>query len=1383
MSNPGYDNFIDYYKDSPQIILRDFNGDCYQLLTTNFNGNEGKASAYPSGGTNVKDSDKYSYSNGKAYGNFPGKSGNNNLWDTTYKIFDWKNDYTRMDRGIIIPGGAGSNADSYNSVYELSKQGDLPGYVKTSTGECTRTSSVNSANYIQALTPGNKPFYSFSVYVKKNSNDFFKDMYTLNPNKFRSMIITNQTRNNVGIPEGAFNKVVCDDTSQPLNLFNSAGCSSSQIDNWCNVIPNIFPNNNASIPPPSMCDNSIRNGKINNTLTNLCNNNQAMGTQYCKNIINKVSPNTNSELFNNLTPTWCKISSNLNSRAGELPVPTQCYETVNSGSMDSYLQNICDRDSMGSVFCKDVYTNPNLKISPAVKSTLTNNWCKVNNNLNPGNLNSAVVPSQCYSTVTSGSMDEYITKQCTPANMGTKFCNDIFTNPSYSLTTNLRNVIRSNAGSYCNNDNTITTPECSMVYNDCSQLNAAFDDTTIPYYKCNSLINKLTNETTKNKLLSKSDLSKLDANLSTYQKKSIISGFNNVGSNIVEASLCALATNANDPSCASFQSNNFSALINTNDNNPVLIMYFTDDGSKTPFAIPAGMDFHNSLSFTSFPNNLSYFNTKPKYTLTPLWYAKFYVYLSPSATDQYLFSVNAMTDAKVYLNNTLIINAWNNTVPTSSTLTRATSSAYITLSPSNGPYLLYIEYRNITSTANVQISYVTKTAPTIQKLLDPTSVLRTSIVGSSTVYSPSNPPPATTPTIWISKFNPFLLAQTAQEIQTINYCNTNNRFATDPECTGTAQNSFNGINKTYTSNIKNKNNADFQKTMLDYCSDPKYDRFATDATFCGSDNYQSYLLKPTNGSGINEQMQTRLKTYCSNPVNNKYTTPNAQNYCRTTDNINNLAYTSNGANLKMLPGYADAIRGSRMKYMTDSLQNSLSTNATPVPISQDVLDYLTADYPIIQKNTALSNDTNISAFDQSIMNYCSDPRYNRFATDGVYCNNSAYKKNILNNSKSPDQTLLKSMGDYCLNPNNQEYCRTVDKENNKNYTTNGANLPMNIKYADAIRTNRFNYVQNSINEAMNSNNTTPGEIKQDIIDYISIDYPEIQSNNDLRSLYPNDKLLTTNIYPYCENVPDYKKNKLCSTLYTKYASDPNVQASIARINEFNYGISSNAFMGKSTNSVSNTTYSTARDSPDAFAKFLPYVLNYCETGDNIISKECQDYYKNVSNTINNGLAAQYKANSTYKTPTLSASTIDQINAAGATLPIPTIVPTIVSVSNSTTTPPMLVTVESTPTTTPSTNIATNPTTAPINVVGTVTTTPPTNIVTSPSAVPSSFSNRNYNNCHIEDDYMVEYKSNWLYHIILFMCLVILITMVMKLVKCKQRNIFKPSNSIFDLFKY
>jgi len=900
-----------------------------------------------------------------------------------------------------------------------------------------------------------------------------------------------------------------------------------------------------------------------------------------------------------------------------------------------------------------------------------------------------------------------IIQKCNGTNITTDIC------PSVRQTTTipeLKKTLNSTLSSYCANDTNINTPVCLDVFNNCNLENAVFDDVTVPDYKCNTLINSLKNNDTKNKLLSKTNLTKL-TNLTPVQKKTIVSTFNTDGTTAVEDALCALATNTNDPICS------LSKFVNTTPQNPILVMYFNSDNTNTPFAVPNGMDYFNSLSFTSFvqpPSTQKYFNVKPKVPLTSTWYAKFYVYLIPVSPDQYSFSINTNKGARVYLNNTLIIDAWN-------TPNKLLSSMFIPLL-SDVRYLLYIEYvSDSTGNPNLQLSYNSK--------LDKTSKSLSIIAASKSNIS-------------MAVFNPLMMTQIAQGLQSIEYCTTNNRFATDPICTGTSSNLYNGFNNIYTSNINDATNVKFQNTIMDYCSTDN--KFATDTIYCNNPTYQQFLLNPKTGYNADQKMKDNMTKYCSDPVNNKYSTPNSQNYCRTTDNDNNKNYTKDGKKLNMKIEYADAIRTGRSTYMSNALQNSLSTNTSPIDVTQDVIDYIAIDYPIIQGN-GIAN----ANIDNNIINYCADPKYNRFATDSTYCNNPTFVKNVLKTNTKSD-IMEKNIGDYCYNnsdyttPNSAPYCRTVDNINNKNYTPDGKNLNMRVEYADSIRNNRLKYVQNSIKDTIRqTNGNTTGEISPGVVDYINNDI-SIMLDNKAIPQGAEHPILMPEIYPYCENVPDYKKNKLCNTIYSKFSNDPNVIASTTRINDFNYGISSNAFMGKSDNDVANNAYTAARDAPDSFAKYLPYAINYCGTNDNIVSDECTKYYNNVSNVINNGLASQYKSNSIYKTPIMQQDILNQINSAGMPMP-------------------------------KNTNPVLDPVVAP------VATTIQTTIPTTPTpATTSTFSNYKHNN-DCDDDL---YNSNYLYHIILFICLLVLTFKVMILYNCKNKPLdIRNRNYIVEKQRY
>jgi len=693
-------------------------------------------------------------------------------------------------------------------------------------------------------------------------------------------------------------------------------------------------------------------------------------------------------------------------------------------------------------------------------------WCRddPNGRIWQGNTNQAITSSnnpRCFPYVNNGSLDDVLSANCNNNNIYNAFCNDI---RKTSGSNNIKNILNSTLATsqYCGNDANINSSGCVDVKNACSAANAALNDTTIANYKCNTLVKNL-NDSNKITMLT-STFPNFTA-LSAIQKNTLAIGFNTVTSTAVEDALCALATNQNDKICSDYLSSNFGSLVKTTDNNPVLIMYFAGDGTNNLFTVPAGMDFSNSLRLTF--NKTTGINVRPAKTLNTTWYSKLYVYITPSSIDDYLFKINADDDARLYLNNTLIIDAWGK-----GCCKDYVAPSYINLNPINGPYLLYIEFRDIGgSTANLNVTYTTRSSST-QTYSD-------FIILPSTVSTSGTSPIANLiqSRLYISKFNPYITTSEARLKQSVTYCTTNNRFATDTNCLGTATNGYTGINNRYISE-----SVPFASAILDYCSDPTENRFATDTSFCANPNYKSYTLK------------------------------------------------------------------------TNNVDNKLNT---------------------------------------SIRNYCIDSKNNTYATG-----------------------------------TNTSYCKTTDNNNTANYTADGANMNMNLTYAKTLRDARLAYITNAIDNSLNATNNTKGTISQDVQDYIRTDYPNIQKVFG-DSAYPNSNIIPSTLYPYCENVPDITSNQLCNTIYTAYVTDPNIVQSQQRITDFKDGIITNAFMGKSNNpnatiaAAQNAKYIAERDSPDKFAKYIPYAINYCSTGDNIVTPECQTYYDNVRGVISNGINTQY----------------------------------------------------------------------------------------------------------------------------------------------------------------
>lgn len=494
-----------------------------------------------------------------------------------------------------------------------------------------------------------------------------------------------------------------------------------------------------------------------------------------------------------------------------------------------------------------------------------------------------------------------------------------------------------------------------------------------------------------------------------------------------------------------------------NDTNPVLIMYFAKNTSEPSklFAIPSGILSNNAISVNNRPNALN--------TANAVWFAKFYVYIMPSTADNYLFKITGTGDARLYLNNTIIIDAWSTDGSEGTATINKSSPVYINLSPTNGPYLLYVEYRYKNASTGVTI-------PNFSVTYNKASSTTQSTLSTSSTTAAS--------TLYMSKFSPYVITEDARKSQSITYCKTSDRFATDDFCVGTSNNQYTGVNAAYGTGI---NDYDFQKQMIDYCR--VNNKFANDNTFCANnDKKLSYVYKPTN-------------------------------------------------------------------------------NVTDTALELAMYDYC-------------NNTSNASA--------------------------------------------------------NNTYCKATDNYNTNNHGLATSNMHPN--YAKQIRDGRLINIQRAISDSLAST-TAQGEVSQDVINYITTDYPNIQSKFSSTD-YPVSNIVTPTLSQYCEFNQD-SNSALCNTIYGDdanniYKTDSNITASKERKDKFKLAIDSKAFMGVSTDVALNSKYKLERDSQESYARYLPFAVNYCSTGDNIKNSECQEYYNNIQDKIQSGLNKQYD------TPTVSS---------------------------------------------------------------------------------------------------------------------------------------------------
>ena len=529
---------------------------------------------------------------------------------------------------------------------------------------------------------------------------------------------------------------------------------------------------------------------------------------------------------------------------------------------------------------------------------------------------------------------------------------------------------------------------------------------------------------------------------------------------------------------------NFKELIasTVSDSNPVLVMYFTKNNNEPNklFAIPIGISSNNTISVSNRPDNLN--------TNDLVWFAKFYVYINPTNQDDYIFKINGTGDARLYLNNTLIIDAWSIDGSEGKNTLNNNSLTAINLNPNNGPYLLYVEYRY----KNFPIGTVN--IPTFNITYNPKS---------STAQKILKIPPTTVDTssssIYITKFSPYVLTENARKDQSIKYCKTTDRFATDDFCVGKVSTTdpsksyIDGVNFIYGSGV---NDNDFQKTMTEYCTTDN--RFATDNTFCADTSKKlQYIYNPTNGS-TNSGLETSLYNYCNNTNNT---------YCKITDNYN--TNNNNLATANMHANYAKKIRDGRLTNIQRAISDSLASTTAQGVVSQDVLDYITTDYPNIQSKFSSTEYPVSNIVTPTLSQYC---EFNQDSNSAL-CNtiygadaNNIYKNNL-------NITASKERKD--------NFKLAIDSNAFMGVSTDPA---LNTKYKierDAPDT-FSRYLPFAINYCSSSNNIKNNECQE----YYNNIQDKIQSGINKQYNAPSASTFT-NKEPYCNGKNEYNNDE-CS---------------------------------------------------------------------------------------------------------------------------------------------------------------------------------------------------------------------------------------------------------------
>ncbi len=474
-------------------------------------------------------------------------------------------------------------------------------------------------------------------------------------------------------------------------------------------------------------------------------------------------------------------------------------------------------------------------------------------------------------------------------NANNNICKDM--RASGTTVSDVKKYLDTSLSKWCSlSDANFNDTYCNDPKTACKASGGFIDNTTVPNYNCYDLATSSTlSIVNKNSLVTPVQISTLPT-----AQQNIFYG-NNFDKNLFTYE-CSNPLNKNDALCLKYLQQNYSSQITTSDSFPVLLMYFSGDINNANNTIsPIGLDAEDNLNIVwgnplSIKKITSVQNSGNSFTMpstTTQWSAKMYTYIMPSNIDDYIFKVSADDNVKVYINNTLLINSWTSSAGSGIILPYS-----MRLDPSKGPYLLYCEFKDTGGDASFNLQYNTKT-----KLAANTANF---LQFSSTVAGSGS-------TLYLQKFSPYVQLNNAKQTQSLAYCNTNNRFASDLYCIGTpAYNFLNGTNKQYPN--------------------------------------------------------PSINTYCNTNMDS--------DFCINSDNIT-IGNYSEPSNYSLEKSIASKLTNDRLTFQKNNVNTALAkTDNTKGTLLASTEDYIKTIYPKLQKNagTSLYPDSNFVT--SNVMNFC-----------------------------------------------------------------------------------------------------------------------------------------------------------------------------------------------------------------------------------------------------------------------------------------------------------------------------------------------------------------------------------------------------------------------------
>lgn len=293
MTSPvGKTSLINYYIDSPKVLIRDFRGNIYSF-----------PSAYYDNPADIaRETDVGNWYNGRKWKNYP--------WFDSFGI---TNDFVTHN-GLNPSNIENDNCFNETRISVLNSQGPIPGYIKKSGGFYKSTTDP-TRDFIIADRGIGKNNWAFSLYLKKDLDEFRKDMLNANKEVFQILVSLDCSRGNQRYVNAC--PSFCSDPNYNSNITVRNNCSAGN-NQWCRdtnttSLGSLDKTVDSSVDPK--CLAPFKEGVFDNDfITPRCETNDRIASVFCTDVRkNAGSVNEklilNRHLFNKYCNTDLKITS------------------------------------------------------------------------------------------------------------------------------------------------------------------------------------------------------------------------------------------------------------------------------------------------------------------------------------------------------------------------------------------------------------------------------------------------------------------------------------------------------------------------------------------------------------------------------------------------------------------------------------------------------------------------------------------------------------------------------------------------------------------------------------------------------------------------------------------------------------------------------------------------------------------------------------------------------------------------------------------------------------------------------------------------------------------------------------------------------------------